>query len=140
MASSPSLRVLDGTLAVARLDAGDRIPEWLPTSGFVATTRTTRELSIVCDARNIPATVRTEPGWRALEVAGPLDFALTGVLASLAGPLAQAGIPIFAISTFDTDYILVKSDTLDRAIAALEDARHTIEGPHGSRPSKRMRP
>jgi hypothetical protein len=72
----------------------------------------------------VPADVRCEPGWRALAVKGPLDFGLTGILASIAAPLAEAGISIFAISTFDTDYVLVKAERLDDAVEALRRAGH----------------
>jgi hypothetical protein len=76
--------------------------------------------------------VRSEPGWRALQVAGPLDFALTGVLSSLLAPLAAAGVAVFALSTFDTDYVLVKEATLADAVAALERAGHRVAWPAGA--------
>ena len=73
---------------------------------------------------DVPANVKVEPKWRCLKVKGPLDFALTGILASLANPLARAGISIFAVSTFDTDYLLVKEGDLERAAEALSIAGH----------------
>jgi hypothetical protein len=91
-------------------------------------TRTPDELSVVADEAAVPAGVRAERGWRALQVAGPLDFNLTGILASLAYPLARAGISLFAVSTFDTDYVLIKEDKLHDALAALQAAGHTLEG------------
>ncbi len=120
------LAILPGRLAICRLDAAAPIPDWLPAAGFVSLTRTARELSLVCAQEAVPAGITAETGWRALEVAGPLDFALTGVLASLAAPPAAAGISIFAISTFDTDYILVREHSLDAAITALRAAGHTL--------------
>ena len=99
------------------------IPEWAH-SGFFSMTRTPDELSIVCNEEIVPDGVACEKGWHCLQVKGPLDFALTGILASLAAPLAEAGISIFAISTYDTDYFLVKE--LDRAIAVLFKAGHNV--------------
>lgn len=91
-----------------------------------AITRTRDELSIVCPQADVPPSTFSEPEWRALKVAGPLDFSLTGVLASLAAPLADAGISIFALSTFDTDYLLVKSDVLALAVEVLRRAGHSV--------------
>lgn len=89
-------------------------------------TRTAEELSIVCPDAGVPAEVRAERGFRALKVRGPLDFSLAGVLASLAVPLARAGISVFALSTFDTDYILVRGEQLVGAVNALRDAEHEV--------------
>jgi hypothetical protein len=124
----PPLRLatLTDPLAVCRLAADDPFPAWLPASGFVSITRTADELSVVCAQDAVPAGVRCEPGWRALAVAGPLDFGLTGILASLTAPLAEAGISIFAISTFDTDYVLVKAERLDDAAEVLRRAGHDL--------------
>jgi hypothetical protein len=93
---------------------------------FLSITRTRDELSIVCESSRIPAGIDAEFGWRCIKVDGPLDFSLVGVLSSLAEPLARAGIPIFAISTFDTDYVLVKTANLEGAMAALESAGHAV--------------
>jgi hypothetical protein len=90
-------------------------------------TRSPTELSVVCDEAAVPADVRCERSWRALVVQGPLAFDLTGVLASLTGPLAAVGVPIFAISTFDTDWLLVRDAHLERACATLRLAGHEIE-------------
>jgi len=114
------LLVLPQVLAVCRLAPDAALPDWIDiTAGFLTISRTADELSLVCDLERVPEGVRVEPGWRAFKVEGPLDFALTGVLAALANPLADAGISIFAISTFDTDYLLVRENELDRAIAVL---------------------
>jgi len=93
---------------------------------FVSVTGTRDEVSVVCPEDQAPEGATVEAGWRCLKVDGPLDFGLTGVLASLAVPLAEAGVSIFAVSTFDTDYVLVKAEALERAAAALETAGHRV--------------
>jgi hypothetical protein len=120
------LAVLPGRLAVCRLRPEDAIPGWASATGLSSVTRTRDELSVVCAEAAVPEEVRCERGWRALVVAGPLDFTLIGVIASLAEPLARAGIPIFVLSTFDTDYLLVKEARLAEAGAALTAAGHEI--------------
>ncbi len=110
-----TLTVLPEALAICRLSAAETVPEWALIGGFISITYTGDELSIVCAEENVPSDVRADRGWRALKVEGPLDLALTGVLASLANPLAEARINLFAVSTFDTDYLLVKGHNLKRA-------------------------
>ncbi len=117
-------------LAVCRLapeaDAASLLARLLPGRGFVALCRTGEELSVVCPEAVAPNGATVQAGFLALKVEGPLDFGLTGVLASLAEPLAGARISIFAISTYDTDYILVRRDDLDRAVSALAQAGHEV--------------
>jgi hypothetical protein len=96
------------------------------TSPIWSLTRTSAELSVVCEEHLTPEGAQVETGWSAIVVAGPLDFALTGILASIAGPLADARISIFALSTYDTDYVLIKSDQCEAALVALEAAGHTV--------------
>jgi hypothetical protein len=114
--------VVPGTLSICRLHASERIPSWALElhEGFVSITRTPDELSIVCPDEAVPPDTVVEEDWRALVVPGPIPFEATGVLAALATPLADAGIPIFAISTYDTDYVLVRSCNLDRALEVLD--------------------
>ena len=125
-----SLSVLPYELAICRLPPDAGLPAWVDSTPFCSLTRTDEELSLVCPAYAIPPELPSdlliERGWRALKVAGPLDFSMTGVLASLAFPLAQAGVSIFAISTYDTDYLLVRSDVLERAIQVLGESGHTV--------------
>ncbi len=121
-----NLSILPDVFAICRLDADAPIPPWVTTRDFVSITRTRGELSIVCAQNDVPTGVRCERDWRALKVDGTLDFALTGILASLAAPLADAGISIFAISTFDTDYLLVKDANLPRAVQVLSAAGNKI--------------
>jgi hypothetical protein len=129
VADSPSLRLtlLPDVLAVCRLPADASVPAWAWTGEPASVTRTRDELSVVCRADAVPDGVRCEPGWRCLKVAGPLDFALTGIMAALTAPLAAAGIALFAVSTYDTDYLMVKAETLDRAVDALHGAGHRVE-------------
>ena len=122
-----SLKVLDGELAICRLEAGTPLPGWFDLHGpFSAAVRRDGELSLVCDAAAVPAGVTADRGWRALELEGSQDLALTGVLAGLARPLADAGVPLFALATYDTDVLLVPSARLADAVASLRAARHTV--------------
>lgn len=126
------LAVLDGAHAVCRLPAGGEVPAWANEGeGLRAVVRTPEELSIVCDERAVPAGVEASGGWRAMRVVGRLDLSLTGVLIELLAPLEGAQIPIFAISTFDTDYVLVPAGRLDDASTALESAGHRFTYPVG---------
>jgi hypothetical protein len=119
--------VRPGVYAVARLAADAPMPaRLLDQPGFVSLIRTPDELSVVCAADVAPAAGRVESGWRLLTVRGPFEFTLTGIMAALAGALAAAGVPLFALSTFDTDHLLVKDDDLDRATAALRESGHEV--------------
>jgi hypothetical protein len=126
LSSAPiSLRVLDGLFAVCRLDPTERVPENLPLASLLSITHTPRELSIVCrESRGLPGTI--ESGWRCLVVDGTLAFDQVGILASLAQPLAEAGVSIFVLSTYDTDYLMVKEELLETSLEALQAAGHTI--------------
>lgn len=127
LAHSLNLSVLPGLFAVCRLESSASLPEWALSSSFFSVTGTEAELSIVCSQSNVPEGIQHEPGWRCLGINGKLPFALTGIVASLANPLAEAGIGIFVISTYDTDYILVKSADLEAAVTAWKSAGHDIE-------------
>jgi len=124
---SLTLFALDNEFAVCRLPADASVPNWATDSKFFSVTRTQDELSIVCAQTDVPSNIQVEPNWTCLKVQGPLDFSLTGVLNSLTMPLADAGISIFAISTFDTDYLMVKQNQLEATIQALTQAGHQIE-------------
>ncbi len=121
-----TLTVLPQPLAICRLEAKAEIPGWALRGEFISITRTLDELSIVCAQSNTPADVKADRDWRALKVAGPLDLEMTGVLSSLAGPLAEAQINLFAVSTFDTDYLLVKGYNLTQACEVLRQAGHAV--------------
>ena len=120
------LIVLDDEFAVARLDAADPTPAWAAQGGLSSVTRTAEELSVVCQAAGVPPGVQAERGWRCLRVAGRLDLSLTGVLASIASPLAAAKLSLFAVSTYDTDYVLVRKESLTAVIGCLNAAGHEV--------------
>ncbi len=121
------LSEMSGVFAVCHLDAAAEIPVWAKQADFCSITRTTEELSIVCLEAQVPPGVTCEKGWRGLKVEGPLDFGLVGVLASIAQPLAEAAIPIFALGTYNTDYILVKEHQYEAAKRTLSASGHTIK-------------
>jgi len=124
MENKLKLEVQDGMYGVCRLSEGSPIPRWAE-GGFTSVTRTDDELSIVCQEDKIPGEIKCEKGWRIIKVLGPLYFSLVGVLASLMAPFAKAGISIFAISTFDTDYLLVKKENIEAAVKVLTASGHT---------------
>lgn len=120
-------RALPGLYAVCRLSPESVVPAWAA-GPFVNITFTDDELAIICPAERVPAEVRAERDWRVLKLVGPFPFTATGVLASLATPLARSGISLLSIATYDTDYFLVKSDVFDDAVAVLVAAGHTKLG------------
>jgi uncharacterized protein len=120
------LSLLPERFAISRLAADSPIPAWATQGPFFSVTRTGDELSIVTEISRVPVGVSSQPGWRVLKVHGPFVLSEVGVLSALAKPLAEAKISLFAVSTFDTDYLLVASETLSAAIAALKRAGHTI--------------
>jgi hypothetical protein len=114
------LTLLEERLAICRLEPHQPLPTWFPgKGGIVSMTRTDEELSLVLSEADVPRDMRAERGWRAFKVQGPLDFALTGIMARLSGVLAEAGISLFALSTYDTDYILVREGDVVAARRAL---------------------
>ena len=121
-----ALTLLPETFAICRLDVNAAIPAWATADSFFSITRTSDELSIVCQQSVVPDGVRCERDWRCFKLAGPIPFTAVGVLASLVQPLAEAGISVFALSTFDTDYLLVKTADLPRAIDALRQSGHPM--------------
>lgn len=121
-----SLSILPETLAICRLEKDDGIPGWALGGSFVSITRTSEELSIVCTQTQVPEGVRRDAGWRCLKVEGPLDLSATGVLASFLTPLARERISVFALSTYDTDYLLVKDQQLEKAVRVLKENGHEV--------------
>ncbi len=121
-----TLDLLAFSFAIARLDPQAAIPAWAQAGALASVTRTPTELSVVCQSEQVPDTVHAQRGYRCLRVLGPLEFSAIGVLASLAAPLAGAGISIFALSTYDTDYLLLQERELDAALACLAQAGHQV--------------
>ena len=117
---------MPGAFAICRLSADAPTPLWATRGTFSSITRTARELSIACAADDAPADVQAERGYRGFAVRGPLDFNMVGVIAALSTALAAAGLSIFVVSTYDTDYPFVRAADLDRAAATLRDAGHTV--------------
>ncbi len=120
------MKVLKEKFGVCRLDNTALIPDWSRNNEFFSITKTSDELSIVCSQNNIPNDIKFEKDWRILKVEGPLDFSLIGILASISSTLSEKGISIFAISTYDTDYIMVKETDLEGAVGALSYKGHKI--------------
>lgn len=126
-----ALSILEDTFGICRLESGAETPDRVLALDFFSVTRTREELSIVApeeDLRraDLPVEADIEGGWACMKVEGPLDLSLVGVLSEISGTLAGVGISIFAVSTYDTDYILVKNEDLDGAVRALSGAGHFI--------------
>ena len=123
-----NLSLLEGRFVVLQLEPNSSIPAWALKGEFFSVSRTSEELSIVCLESNVPvnAGVRLERDWACLKLQGPFEFSLTGILLSVLEPLARVNVGIFALSTFNTDYVLVKADNLERAIVALQGAGHLV--------------
>ncbi len=119
--------ILPGKYGVCRLDDTRQIPEEIRRSKFYTITKTSEELSLVCCEDLIPIGVNYEKDWKILKITGPLDFALVGILAAISGILAEEGISIFAVSTYDTDYILIKEPNLEKAITVLRAKGHSVK-------------
>ena len=124
--SKLNLKLLSGSYAVCQLGPSSPIPAWADGEGLVSISRSDEELSIVCLQSRLPAKVKAEPEWRCLKLEGPFEFSLSGILASVLNPLAAVGVGIFAVSTYNTDYVLVKKENLEKTIQALESAGHKI--------------
>ena len=121
-----TLDPVPGSYAICRLAPGDPLPPWAVRGTFFSVTRTPAELSVVCGVAAVPSGVKADGPWSALAVRGPMDLNLTGVLAGLTSPLASAGISIFAVSTYDTDYLLVRQPDIERAVRVLRASGHNI--------------
>lgn len=121
-----TMKLFKDKYGVCRLAKTESIPKWSQDSDFFSITKTSDELSIVCLEDSIPSDIKCERDWRILKIEGPLDFSLIGILASISTILAQKGISIFAISTYDTDYILVKNKDIDKAVESLIQERYEV--------------
>ena len=119
------LTILPEKLAIVQFPHNEKAPNWI-SGNFYSITQTAEELSIVCNQNIVPEGIKADKNWKALKVIGPLEFSLVGILANLSTTLAKSNISIFVISTYDTDYILVKNIDLEKAIKALKSAGHNI--------------
>jgi hypothetical protein len=117
---------MPGKFAVCRLQSDSPVPEWACSGPFTSITRTADELSIVCAADRVPEEHQPKSPWVCFKLEGPFAFSEVGILASVIGPLAERGVPIFALSTFDTDYVLVDAGNVEIALQALRDAGHQL--------------
>jgi hypothetical protein len=120
------LTLLPGRFAVCRLEPSAAVPPWADGVPLASVTRTAEELSVVCAEEAVPAGVKAETGWKALRLEGPVPFSTVGVISGLTAPLAAQGIPVFVLSTFDTDYLLLKESVLGRAQKALAKAGYPV--------------
>ena len=121
-------RWLPGPYAIVRLAPDAPVPDWASRGDFTSVTRTTDELSIVCPADNLPPDVHSSHHWICLKLEGPFPFAQTGVLLSFIEPLSTKDIPIFAVSTYDTDYVLLQEDHMGNVMDILREAGHQLVG------------
>jgi hypothetical protein len=118
-------------MAICRLDPEEELPLWAGSAVLSSVTRTQAETTVVCQEENVPAGVTCNTSWRCLRIGGVLDFSETGVLSSLTVPLAGEGIPVYALSTYSTDLILVKEKDLSRAVLALTRSGHRVFSENG---------
>ena len=119
-------RWLPGAYVVVRLAPDAAIPDWATKGDFTSITRTTDEVSIVCSAGNLPKDINAAPRWICLKLEGPFPFSQTGILLSFIEPLSSNGIPIFTISTYDTDYVLIQEEFAGVALETLREAGHEL--------------
>jgi hypothetical protein len=122
-----TLLILRETFSICRLDKDAPIPDWVFQGNLYSVTRTKDELSIVCPQINVPKGIVCNQGWSCLKIKGPLDLSSTGIISSIAKTLVQEGISLFSISTYDTDYVMVKEKDLEKAIFALTETGQRIE-------------
>jgi len=122
-----TLIILRETFAICRLDKDAPIPDWAFRGGLSSVTRTKGELSIVSPLINVPKGILCNQGWSCLKIKGPLDLSSTGIISSIARTLEKEGISLFIISTYDTDYVMVKEKDLEKAVFALTEAGQRIE-------------
>ncbi len=126
MSHQLKFRRLTGPYVVVRFAPDEPVPEWASKGEFTSISRSADELSIVCPAENLPHDVETKLHWICLKLEGPFAFSLTGVLLSFIEPLSSKGIPIFAVSTYDTDYVLVQEEWIGATLNALRNAGHQL--------------
>lgn len=125
--SRHSLYLLEDSFAICRLDKDAALPDWATSGDFFSLARTPDELSIVCSQGSVPAGVECEVGWRCLKVESPFQFDLSGTITSIAAPLAEVDIDLFAVATQDSDYLMVKEPDLERTVLVLSQAGYRVD-------------
>ena len=128
MSHQLKFRLLSCPYAIVRLAPNAQVPDWALKGDFTSVTRTLDELSIVCATENLPADVQSSHRWICLRLEGPFPFSQTGVLLSFIEPLSTNGIPIFAVSTYDTDYVLIQEEFTSASLNVLQEAGHELCG------------
>jgi hypothetical protein len=113
-------------MAICRLDPEEESPPWASSAVLSSVTRTQAETTVVCQEEDVPAGITSNKSWRCLRIGGVLDFSETGILSSLTALLADDGIPLFALSTYSTDLILIKEKDLARTMLALTRSGHRV--------------
>jgi len=126
---TPSILLVEGKFALSKLSPDSCLPDWCQGETLAALVRTTDELSVMCEESLVPDDVISEGNWCALKLLGLLDFSLVGIMARLATTLANVDVSIFAISTYETDYVLIKQNQLDVSLKALNQAGYSIQTP-----------
>jgi hypothetical protein len=122
-----SLKILPDRMAVCRFEPSAPLPDWIDKPGFYSITRTAEELSVVCSQERVPLEAESETGWRCFQLSGSFDFSEIGIIFSLTQPLAENDISVFVISTFDTDYLMVKAEYFTKAIDVLTAQGHQVK-------------
>lgn len=125
--SAFTFKLLPGTYSLCRLDPHESVPKWVFLSGFYTISKSKKELSIICEKYLVPDDVQSDTGWRLLYIDGTLDLSLTGITAQFSAPLAKAGINLCVVATYDTDYLMLKTEKLEHAIEALRKADIGVE-------------
>lgn len=123
-----NISICDGLFTVCRLAPGDELPAWSATSDFISVTRSPDELSIVCCQHLVPQEIQCSRNWRLMRIDGDLDLQMIGVLSGLLAPLARAGVSVFVLSTYDTDYFMVPAQVLGQAAEVLKEEGHRVIG------------
>jgi hypothetical protein len=123
-----SLKILADRMAVCRFEPSAPLPDWFDQPGFYSITRTAEELSVVCNEERVPLGTESETGWRCFQLLGPFNFSEIGIISSLTHPLTESGVSVFVISTFDTDYLMVKEKDFPKAVDVLTARGHQVKG------------
>ena len=131
MGRSFDLYLLPGRMAICRLDREEESPPWVGSGVLSSVTRTQAEMTVICQEESVPAGITCNRNWRCLRIEGALDFSETGILSSLTASLAAEDIPVYALSTYSTDLILIKEEDLSRAVLALSGAGHRVFSEEG---------